>query len=766
MSVFQQQAKNLQVSHRRQWLFVGVAAAVLSTELLVGGVTPAQAATSDQAPTAVSGQKPAEVVTKSAEVVNENKPGAEKTGTISSDKTTGGAGDPNDGTGSAENDIGDGQAASDGSESIKPKSKGKVGPFSARMAAPSASDPTETDPADTSSDDNQPVTDSAGFTYTKHVDEAGNIVQDEYDITAYSGNETDITIPDSYQNLKVVAIGAGTFKQKGLTSVKLPESLREIGNSAFADNHLTIIKFDDALEKIDNDAFDNNQLANIVIADHVREIGDSAFLNNGATQLTLDSDLVKIGNAVFEGDNIGGDLTIPDSVTEIGMMVFVNNQLTGLAFGTGKSQLTTIGINSFSQMKTLTGGLSGGPLIIPDSVKTISPAAFVNDAISHVVFGKNVETIGDDAFNVNNLQGTIDIPDSVTSIGNNAFDGNHLSGVKLGANVETIGNRAFGGASDGNHLTGSLIIPDKVQSIGTSAFDENQLSGMLTIPASVKTIGASAFLQNQLTGVHFLGVPDSIGNGAFVQNNLQHIQADLPVNTFDDEALATQQTLTVPVKLVDGKFIGVKQAILNKVMPTNLALNDLTFTLDDTPVTYNPTEDSLTLPDGFTGEKLTVMMTSGTSGDNSGNYGGLQLTLDGTPQSTPITPTDPVTPSQPVVPVDPTTPVAPVQPIKPAQPAKRPTQPKKAAQKQANRHGKPTGQAVTGQRLAIGVRSAGPAMCPTTITSQLKASRQTSTQHQATLPQTGERTNLWTVIGGRLLAILGWLGLGNRRREH
>ncbi|WP_125545709.1 leucine-rich repeat domain-containing protein [Levilactobacillus lindianensis] len=764
MSVFQQQAKNLQVSHRRQWLFVGVAAAVLSTELLVGGVTPAQAATDDQAPTAVSGEKPAERVTKSAEVVNENKPGAEKTGTISSDKTTDGAGNSNDGIGSAENDTGDGQAASDGSESIKPKSKGKVGPFSARMAAPSASDPTETDPADTSSDDNQPVTDSAGFTYTKHVDEDGNTTG--YDITAYSGSDTDITIPDSYQGLSVVGIGEGAFSQKGLTGVKLPDSLINISNGAFQNNFLKTITFDRALETIGNGAFLGNQLKDIVISDHVREIGDSAFLNNGATQLTLDNDLVKIGNAVFEENNIGGDLTIPDSVTEIGMMAFVNNQLTGLAFGTGKAQLKTIGINSFSHMKTLTGGLSGGPLIIPDSVKTISPAAFVNDAISSLILGKNVETIGDDAFNVNNLQGTIDIPDSVISIGDTAFDGNHLSGVKLGANVETIGNRAFGGASDGNHLTGSLIIPDKVQSIGTSAFDENQLSGMLTIPASVKTIGASAFLQNQLTGVHFLGVPDSIGNGAFVQNNLQHIQADLPVNTFDDEALATQQTLTVPVKLVNGKFIGVKQAILNKVMPTNLALNDLTFTLDDTPVTYNPTEDSLTLPDGFTGEKLTVMMTSGTSGDNSGNYGVLQLTLDGTPQSTPTTPTDPVTPSQPVNPVDPTTPVTPVQPIKPAQPIKRPTQPKKAAQKQANRHGKPTGQAVTGQRLAIGVRSAGPAMRPTTITSQLKASRQTSTQHQATLPQTGERTKLWTVIGGWLLAILGWLGLGNRRREH
>ncbi|WP_057878938.1 leucine-rich repeat domain-containing protein [Levilactobacillus paucivorans] len=771
MSVDQQQAKNVQVSHRRQWLFVGVTAAVLSTELLVVGVTSAQAATGDQTPTAVSGEKPAEEVTKSAEVTTVNKPAAEKTGTISSDKASGGTGDSHAGTGSTEDDTGDGHGKSDSSESIKLKSKGKAEVFSARMAVPTAPAPTDTDPADTGSDDNPGVTDAAGYTYTKHVDEDGNIVQDEYDITAYSGSDTDITIPDSYQNSKIVAIGDGAFQEKRLTHVVLPDSLREIGKSAFAQNLLTTIKFDDALEKIDNDAFDNNRLASIVISDHVKSIGDSAFLNNGATQLTLDNDLVTIGNAVFEGNQISGNLTIPDSVTEIGMMAFVNNQLSGLAFGTGQSQLTTIGINSFSQMKTLkggiSGGISGGPLIIPDSVKTILPAAFVNDDISSVILGKNVETIGDDAFNANNLQGTIDIPDNVISIGNTAFDNNHLSGVKLGANVETIGNRAFGGAPDGNHLTGSLIIPDKVQSIGAGAFDENQLSGMLAIPASVKTIGASAFLQNQLTGVHFLGVPDNVGADAFVQNNLQHIQADSPVNTFDDGALATQQTLTVPVKLVDGKFVGVKQAILNKVMPSNLALNALTFTLDDTPMTYDETTDTLTLPDGFKGDKLTVMMTSGTSGDNSGNYGVLQLTLDGMPQSTSTTPTDPVTPSQPVDPIVPTKPVTPARPIKPAKPAKRPTQPKKPAQKQANRHGKSTGQAaVTGQRLAMGSRSAGPAIRPTVATSQSEASQQSTTPHQSTLPQASESTNLWGMIGGWLLAILGWLGLSNRRREH
>ncbi|WP_164504691.1 hypothetical protein [Levilactobacillus huananensis] len=67
MSVDQQQTKGLQISHCRQWLFVGVAAAVLSTELLVGGVTPAQAATADQVPTTIAGENPATVDTKSSE---------------------------------------------------------------------------------------------------------------------------------------------------------------------------------------------------------------------------------------------------------------------------------------------------------------------------------------------------------------------------------------------------------------------------------------------------------------------------------------------------------------------------------------------------------------------------------------------------------------------------------------------------------------------------------------------------------------------------
>src|SRR5699024_4754966 len=55
-------------------------------------------------------------------------------------------------------------------------------------------------------------------------------------ITGYNGNETDITIPEEIDGMPVTVIGDGVFADKGLTSVILPTTLKEIGPYAFALN--------------------------------------------------------------------------------------------------------------------------------------------------------------------------------------------------------------------------------------------------------------------------------------------------------------------------------------------------------------------------------------------------------------------------------------------------------------------------------------------------------------------------------------------------
>lgn len=67
-----------------------------------------------------------------------------------------------------------------------------------------------------------------GFTFALSADGQG------YVLTAYSGQEETVTVPDWYNRLPVVAIGEGAFQgNSALTVVKLPSSVTVIGKAAF-----------------------------------------------------------------------------------------------------------------------------------------------------------------------------------------------------------------------------------------------------------------------------------------------------------------------------------------------------------------------------------------------------------------------------------------------------------------------------------------------------------------------------------------------------
>ena len=69
--------------------------------------------------------------------------------------------------------------------------------------------------------------DSQNFSY--------EVVNDEIIITKYIGtNQTSVTVPASINNIPVVAIGEGAFKDNTvITTVKVSEGVRDIGESAF-----------------------------------------------------------------------------------------------------------------------------------------------------------------------------------------------------------------------------------------------------------------------------------------------------------------------------------------------------------------------------------------------------------------------------------------------------------------------------------------------------------------------------------------------------
>jgi hypothetical protein len=54
-----------------------------------------------------------------------------------------------------------------------------------------------------------------------------------FTVTGYTGSAEDIVIPDTIEGKTVIAIGVNAFKEKGLTSATIPDSVTAIGSNAF-----------------------------------------------------------------------------------------------------------------------------------------------------------------------------------------------------------------------------------------------------------------------------------------------------------------------------------------------------------------------------------------------------------------------------------------------------------------------------------------------------------------------------------------------------
>ena len=69
-----------------------------------------------------------------------------------------------------------------------------------------------------------------------------------------------IIIPSEINGIPVTAIATDAFKNKGLTSVEIPNSVTSIGPSAFLSNKLTSVEIPNSVTSIGNSAFYNNPL--------------------------------------------------------------------------------------------------------------------------------------------------------------------------------------------------------------------------------------------------------------------------------------------------------------------------------------------------------------------------------------------------------------------------------------------------------------------------------------------------------------------------
>lgn len=241
----------------------------------------------------------------------------------------------------------------------------------------------------------------------------------------------------------VIEIKSSVFKEKGLKSVIIPNTVKDIGDETFA----------------------NNELTTIVIPDSVISIGDAAFFNNKISYARISNNLHDLSDYLFYGNRLE-KIELPDSITSIGKSTFEKNLIKEVVL---PNNLITLGESSFRDNFL-------EEVEIPGRVTEISNDAFLSNKIKRLEISNGVTRIGEYAFAYNLLTNII-IPYNVNSIDYYAFVGNDLlTDIKV--------DDCFGNLPDQYWTDNKNIVYNQNCS---SIIVDNSISGQLKFNTTKKT---------------------------------------------------------------------------------------------------------------------------------------------------------------------------------------------------------------------------------------------------------------------------------------
>ena len=212
-------------------------------------------------------------------------------------------------------------------------------------------------------EESQQIIDEADFEYS--------VTQGEITITKYLGTNTNVVIPATIKDLPVTAIGNNAFQgDENLQTIELPKGLKTIGDWAFAESGLTKIK----------------------IPESVLEIGENAFINCiWLERVYLPSDLSEIKSYTFFGCCKLANVDIPRGIIRIGDWAFAYTPFSSIDIG--GTAVTEIGVGAFASCENLVS------VVLPSNVKIVKAGAFqFCEKLTSMVIPDEVEAVAFSAF--------------------------------------------------------------------------------------------------------------------------------------------------------------------------------------------------------------------------------------------------------------------------------------------------------------------------------------------------------------------------------
>ena len=244
-----------------------------------------------------------------------------------------------------------------------------------------------------------------------------------------NGTRGKVIIPEIAKGFHITSMKKSIFKntptyQYNLTSVILPEGLKEIPDSAFYGcRNLYSVTIPESVKGIGHFAFtDCRSLEFVKIPESINSIGKNAFSDCLAlSSVIIPKSITEISISTFQNCINLISVDLPESITEIGAGAF--SQCTSLTDIKLPVNLTNIGSRGFincSALKTI---------LIPEGIKTLEQSVFQGCAIETIVIPEGVSRINKWAFSNCQKLDSIDISSTVTTIGNEVFYGSTPSVV-------------------------------------------------------------------------------------------------------------------------------------------------------------------------------------------------------------------------------------------------------------------------------------------------------------------------------------------------
>lgn len=162
-----------------------------------------------------------------------------------------------------------------------------------------------------------------------------NVTSNQVKVLGYNASSgSNVVIPSVAINpttgtkYSVIEVGVDAFRDKGLTSVTLANTIKKIDLWAFAFNNLTSVTLPNNLERLVGSCFRGNSITTIDFGSSPDiNLGNSSFSDNQLTNITIPGSISAIGNNVF-GDNNITSITFEQGVGTVAVGAFWGNPLT------------------------------------------------------------------------------------------------------------------------------------------------------------------------------------------------------------------------------------------------------------------------------------------------------------------------------------------------------------------------------------------------------------------------------------------------------